>query len=474
MILHCEGCGYEGEYDSEEQARDCNWWQDDNGSWYCEECHGYCADCDEHYPSSELTWVESRDGDVCQGCLDDDYFRCDHCGEYYHNDYWCTVYNRGVEEHWCDNCLNRQRDNGNIRQDGDYTIYEESNRMPGGHIYQPTLHPEVWNEIRTCPECLERRSKCPKCLRKEAAEIEAEETTLWVYDTRAMGYHNSDHHHFKETKYRDKHEHPYLYYGVENELLFNSNAPIDQITKEYIEATNGLFVAEYDRSVTERGNGIEFISRPLSFKKWMSEEVYQLLEAGNEVLKKYKAFIPQPDACGLHVHMSLKFFERNTEKKVKDIKSDIDWMFQVFQPQIEQISRREYTRYCASKAYRLREVMKQIRGGYGFNLEPLMTLQKGNLTQSMGSGDTHHDAIIQTNRTIEVRTFRATTITEELLATIEFCRAIAHASRNMKLTTKNTLADVIYCKDSKYLQPYIERLKVDTKVKFANKLEVKI
>lgn len=474
MIFHCEGCGYEGEYDSEEDARDANWWQDDDGCWYCEECHGYCADCDEHYPSSELTWIESRESDVCQGCLEEHYFRCDHCGEYCHDDYCCTVYNRGAEEHWCDNCLTQERNNGNIRQDGDYTIFEESTRMPGGHTFQAVLHPEVWTEIRTCPECMERGSKCPKCLRKEAAEIEAEETTLWVYDTRAMSYHNSDHRHFKETKYRNKHEHPYLYYGIENELLFKSNAPIDQITKEYIEATKGLFVAEYDRSVSDRGNGIEFISRPLSFAKWMDEEVYLLLEAGNEVLKKYKAYIPQPDSCGLHVHMSLKFFERNTEKKVKDIKSDIDWMFQVFQPQIEQISRREYTRYCASKAYRLKEVMKQVRCGYGFNLEPTMTLQKGNITQSMGSGDTHHDAIIQTPRTIEVRTFKATTITEELLATIEFCRAIAHAARNMKLTTKNTLADVIYCKDSKYLQPYIEKMKVDTKVKFANKLEVKV
>ena len=103
-----------------------------------------------------------------------------------------------------------------------------------------------------------------------------------------------------------------------------------------------------------------------------------------------------------------------------------------------------------------------------------MTLQKGKITQSMGAGDTHHDAIIQTERTIEVRTFKATTNTEEILATIEFCRAIAHAARNMKLTTKNTLADVIYCKDSKYLQPYVDKLKVNTEVKFANKLEVKL
>lgn len=474
MIFHCEECGYECEYDNEESARDCNWWQDDNGNWYCEDCHNYCADCDQHFPSNELTYIERNERDVCSECLEDHYFYCSHCHCYEHNDYEYTVYHNGNEEFWCKACKQQEEEHGNIRREDDYLIYEETSTMPGGHTYQHQLHPEVWQEILTCPDCLERRGKCPKCLRKEAQEIEAEETTLWVYDTRAMNYHTSDHRHFKETKYREKHEHPFLYYGIENEVLFNSLAPIDKITKEYIEATNGLFVAEYDRSVSDRGNGIEFISRPLSFRKWTSEEVYLLLEKGNEVLKKYNAYMPQPDSCGLHVHMSLKFFERNTTKKVDEIKSDIDWMFQVFQPQIEQISRREYTRYCASKAYRLKEVMKQIRGGYGFNLEPTMTLQKGKITQSMGAGDTHHDAIIQTERTIEVRTFKSTINTEEILATIEFCRAVAHAARNMKLTTKNTLADVIYCKDSKYLQPYVEKLKVNTEVKFANKLEVKL
>lgn len=474
ICLHCEECGCEEEYENEQQAREDNWWQDDNGNWYCEECHGWCADCDEHLPASRLRWVDSRDGDVCDECIDDHYFTCAHCGEMMNTDYRMTVWSSNGEEYWCERCMYAEERSGNIIQRDNRRFYERSNRMPGGHTFQPNLHPEVWTEINSCQECIERCGKCPKCLRKEAAEIEAEETTLWVYDTRAMSYHHHDHNHFKETKYRNKHEHPYLYYGVENELLFKSSTPIDQIAKEYIEATNGLFVAEFDRSVSDIGNGIEFISRPLSFQKWTSEEVYQLLKKGEEVLKKYKAYSPQPDGCGLHVHMSLKFFENNTTKKVKTIKSDIDWMFQIFQPEIEKISQRKYTRYCASKAFRLKEVMKQVHRGYGFNLSPNMTLQKGDLTQSMGSGDTHHDAIIQTNRTIEVRTFKATTIPEELLAIIEFCRAIAHAARNMDLKTSNTLGDVIFCKDSNYLPEFIKKNKVNTEVKFANKLEVKL
>ena len=147
-------------------------------------------------------------------------------------------------------------------------------------------------------------------------------------------------------------------------------------------------------------------------------------------------------------------------------------MFQVFQPEMEKISQRKYTRYCASKAFRLKEALKM--SNYGFNLNPRVTLEKSGLTQSRGSGDTHHDAIIETFRTIEVRTFNSTVRTNEILATIEFCRAIAHASRNMKMTKDTSLGDILFCKDSNYLPDFIKKQKVDTTVKFANKLEVKL
>lgn len=477
MILVCEDCGYEASFDDDDydSAKDNGWWEDDNGNWYCDNCHGYCRICENEYPNSELVWSNYYDGDICEHCREQYAEMCDNCEEYVDQDQVQEVHFDGNDEHqlWCPNCISRARNEGRAILDNGFWRISE-NRVDG-HIFQQHLHPEIWKEIRECKDCREYDGqRCPKCLRKIAKETEEEETNLWVYDTRAMSYHNSDHVKFKNTKLREKHEHPFLYYGVELEWIFDDRTDISEITKEYIKATKGLFVAEFDRSVTERGNGIEFISRPLSYKKWMSEEVYQLLEAGNEVLKKYHVQNPQQETCGLHVHMSLKFFEENTKKTVKSIKSDLDWMFQVFQPEIEKISRRKYTKFCASKAFRLKEVMRNLRGGYGFNIDSTVNINKGDITVSMGAGDTHHDAVVQTGKTIEVRTFRSTTDTKEILSAIEFCRATAHSARNKKLNSKNTLGDILYSKDSKYLPEYIRKQKVNTDAKFANKLEVKI
>ena len=475
ISLRCNQCGYECQFEDEDEARDNNWWQDDDGDWYCGECHECCCECDNEFPTNELEWSDRRDGSVCRYCSDEYMSRCCVCEQLDNTDDMVGItLQNGDRMMICQNCFENRRESGQITQrNGEWFMLAGQERE--GFTTKVNLHPEVWQEINNCPDCYNEHEKCSRCLKKMANETELEETTLWIYDDLARSYHHSIHSHFKSTKLRKKHEHPYLYYGIENEILFNSNAPIEQIAKEYIDATGGLFVAEFDRSVTDRGNGIEFISRPLSYPMWMSELVHQKLEEGRKILEKYRAYMPQPDCCGLHVHMSLQFFERNTKKTVKKIKSDIDWMFQIFQPEIEKISQRKYTKYCASKAFRLKEVFRGARmNNYAFNLNPKIQLEKGNLTISAGSGDTHHDAIIQTYKTIEVRTFKATCETNEILATIEFCRCVAHAARNMELDKKTTLGDIIWCKDSKYLPDFVKKVKVDTTKKFENKLEVKI
>lgn len=475
MIYHCNSCGYETEFEDNDEARDENWWQDDDGEWYCPDCHGSCVHCDYEYPNSELEYSELLEGSVCQGCMEESTSRCAFCEQLDYDDNMITVeLADGNRVEICDRCFRNRRNNGLIiERNGAFFMRDENQR--NGYTTQINLHPEVWDEINTCPDCSGEQQKCSRCLKKMAKEVEEEETNLWVYDDLARSYHHQVHGHFKSTKLRQKHEHPFLYYGVELECLFRSNDPIEQIAKEFINATGGLFIAEFDRSVSDAGNGIEFISRPLSYKKWMEESTYQYLQAGKAILQKYKAYDPQPDCCGLHVHMSLQFFERNTKKSVKQIKSDIDWIFQIYQAEIEKISQRKYTKYCASKAFRLKQVFQGARmSNYAFNLNPKIELRKGEITMSAGSGDTHHDAIIQTYKTIEVRTFKSTIQMEELLATIEFCRCIAHAARNKELTNKTTLGDIIWCKDSKYLPAFIKRMKINEEKKFENKLEVKI
>ena len=193
------------------------------------------------------------------------------------------------------------------------------------------------------------------------------------------------------------------------------------------------------------------------------------------MLKKYGATSPQDEGCGLHVHMSKTFFEKNTKKKVKDIKSDMDWFFQYFQPEIEKISRRQYTQYCASKAFRMQNAVNNFRDNNAmFGVKGKFQMEKGQLTISQGSGITHHDCVIETPRTIEARTFKSTIIAEEIIATIEFCRGLAHAARNRTGLTGKTFGDIMFTKDSPYLLTYVDKLRMDTSRELKNKLEVKI
>ena len=307
-----------------------------------------------------------------------------------------------------------------------------------------------------------------------AKEMMEDMTHTWVWDKYPRGYHEQSHFDFKRLKLKMPHENPYLYYGAELEVLFKSGQDLDVIVREAIEASEGLFVAEYDRSVADLGNGTEFITRPMSYKMWMSDEVRQKLEKFITVLNKYHACNPQPEGCGLHVHMSKKFFENNTKKKVKQIKSDIDWIFQIFQDEIEKISRRPYTEYCASKKYRLSQSWERFKISENMSLNAELAIKPSGLTQSRGSGVTHHDAIIETGETIEVRTFRSTINIDEILATIEFCRAIAHSARNMKFSKNTTLEDVMFYKDCKFLPFYIKRKGIDLTKKFNDKVEVKL
>lgn len=476
ITFHCACCGREEEYATEDLAKEHNW-EKINNDWACRDCWDSCDDCGDSEWKTELTYIENLDKSVCRHCFDDNYRYCEHCEEYDYVDdtHLVEITDADTErfiraETWCHDCAE------------EYASYNDGEDAYRYYITQPRRSEgmirfnieQLHNE--NCPDCGEQTESpylCPKHLKEMARIKEREETELWVYDAQLRNYHDGNHNKFKTTKYRTKHEHPYLYYGIELELLFQGSYDRNNIVKDFVEATGGLFVAEYDRSVDDLGCGVEFISRPCSFIQWTSAEMYERLNKGFKAIEKYKPYKKQPDGCGLHVHMSKRFFEKNTEKKVKDIKSDIDWIFQVFQPEIEKISRRKYTQYCASKEFRLKEILQSNNRAFNIKLKKV-ELEKGGLTQSMGSGSTHHDAIIEAGNTIEIRTFKSTIDPVEILATIEFCRAIAHTARNTKSLNKMTLEEILSSKDSKYLFPYMAKQKVDLTKKFTNTLEVKL
>ena len=425
-----------------------------------------CQNCERRYfiadgrkIDGETTW--------CPECLADRQECC--CCGYYREDLSYAEYDNGdTYGDICEECQNSNM----FRWDEDRECYvKRSDRSMSVNMY---LNPKgVLAHGTRCSECNETEGGwCPRHLKEKIKEINAEQTTLWIYDDERRNYHESAHNRFKTLKYRLPHERPFLYYGIELEYLFN--CPLnkrEQIVKEYIKATGGLFAAEYDRSVDDLGCGSEFISRPLSYKAWTSDKVKQLMKKGEEVLKKYNVYDPQPDGCGLHVHMSKRFFEENTKKRVRDIKNDIDWLFQYYQPEFEKISKRKYTRYCTSKAMRAQDKLKGMNMG---NIKGSLQIEKGGLMMSTGSGETHHECINESRATIEARTFISMVHYEDIMAIIEFCRSIAHSARNEASLSGVSLGDILYAKDGKYLPKYLAKIKdLDLDKKFKNKLEVK-
>ena len=468
------------ELPTDEQIEERGLAVDSAGDFDYHDMVGVCDSCGDKFCVEKLTHLCDSDNMFCNGCLEEHAHRCDHCGNWYeYDDEFEEVYRDydNYEGYWCPDC---QHDHDAYWDDDDERMY-----ITIGGRMQKFLNPEglLARGPRDCPDCMDSPDGwCPRHLKEKAREMDQEATTLWVYDTIRRDYHTSEHKRFKSLKYRMPNEHPYLYYGIELEVLWlASKGNYDTVTTEFIKATGGMFVAEYDRSVDERGHclgnyiGAEFISRPTSYKRWADPETIKALKRGLEVLKKYGATSPQDEGCGLHVHMSKTFFEKNTKKKVKDIKSDMDWFFQYFQPEIEKISRRQYTQYCASKAFRMQNAVNNFRDNNAmFGVKGKFQMEKGQLTISQGSGITHHDCVIETPRTIEARTFKSTIIAEEIIATIEFCRGLAHAARNRTGLTGKTFGDIMFTKDSPYLLTYVDKLRMDTSRELKNKLEVKI
>ena len=438
----CDGCHRYVDFDADDYYDDV----DDCGYIYCRECFydrgGYCCDrCEE--------------------------FHFDNSCNYHSVNVWDPNVGDRHTERWCDYCTEENAEWNDEEESYEYEVPDRNRRNRQGDMNYPVHFDPEGVKPEICPSCLTTGTRngtkgmCPKCLENQAYNKRLRETTLWVYDKRfspSGWYHPSDHVDFKKTVYREKNENPYLYYGIEAEVGIDRNKqtkPLHVIAAEAIEASKGLFVAESDSSVP---NGIEFISRPLSYRKWSSDEIKQNLKDWSDYLIKEGAYVKQPDTNGLHIHMSRIFFEKNTEKKPEQINKDIDWVFQYFQPEIETISQRKYTRFCESKMDQIKVSSLQ---SFRYNLDKVNAnvtinaeLKKSNLQDGR---EYHHSVITQREHTIEVRCFRSQILPENILAYIQFVRNIAHSVRNKPIKGM-TMKDLLASKESPELDCYIQTL----------------
>lgn len=110
-----------------------------DGEPYCEGCFddrfGSCVHCGENYPYDDLTYLEEADGGVCDGCIHWYYALCDVCNEYRHRDR--MSYLRHLSMGVCDACLE------------DFAECEACHRLfPGGDLNEDGLCEECAQEVR--------------------------------------------------------------------------------------------------------------------------------------------------------------------------------------------------------------------------------------------------------------------------------------------------------------------------------------
>lgn len=305
---------------------------------------------------------------------------------------------------------------------------------------------------------------CKTCLENIAWNTEYLETHTFIFDTVFRPYHYGDHDTIKSIVLRLPNEHPYLFYGVELEVEFDSsdiciydsdededdeNWKIQEVLDRFSEITDGLFVYEHDGSLE---NGVELISRPCSYAYWTSEDTVKKLQEGLEYLISQGAYIDQPRTNGLHIHISRKFFDHGGGKVDRNTAyQGMDWLFQKFQPEIEKIGERKYTMYCASKADTLKDNLSGnwVLNQYNVDTEVKCTLKKGG---EVPCSD-HHVAVTLSGCTIESRVFKSTTDYKRVLAYIELMRNMAHAVRDDNIEV--SLDSLLHTKDNLYLDDII-------------------
>lgn len=354
---------------------------------------------------------------------------------------------------------------------------------------------KIKNELKPsiCESCrADGRSNvggCKKCLLNRAYNKEYVETHLWVTDPYVRMYHTHDHDRIKMIPYHLPGENPFLYYGVEMEVTFDSAyvynentadsydvedgvyegcMEVDEVAEKFAEITHGIAVFENDCTVE---NGFEIIFRPMSYKALTAPETVELIRAGFKYLKEQGAYVSQPEGNGMHVHISKKFFDYGRTQRNDGRRAayqDIDWLFQFYQEELEKLGEREYTEYCQSKVQKAKKSYGRNRFSNELNaeIEYKVKLKKG------GSISSSHDtAFIESGQTMEARIFRSTLDVETMLARVEIMRNFSHAVREGDIEGK-TLNEILHTKDNLYLDNYINKIRNRCYIKNKYKLNL--
>lgn len=296
------------------------------GNHICDNCKDQyyfeCEECGELHHNDD--WLETSDyTEICKECFDNNYFECEDCNSIYHNDEKYTVDNETdicgncIDDYfYCEGCGTYHHDNStnqhNVRGYTYCTEYAENhyyycNECDEYYTSSETTYNENDNYI--CIHCFpDRCFICEDC----------DETYNW--DDRSADEHlrtcahcanEIDNSIIKNYSYKpnphfyDCNERTSEYFGIEIEVSQKNNGNKNNCA-ETLDNYDFLYMKE-DASVT---NGFEIVTHPLSYK-FIKKHIPNILEITRKDMKGYRA-----KSCGIHIHVPKKYLSNLQLAKV--------------------------------------------------------------------------------------------------------------------------------------------------------------
>ena len=351
------------------------------GSYYCEECKEdnffRCDHCGKYIHDDDSVYIEDSYDRVCEECAETHYYRCEECGDYIsenHGDDNIELCNRCRERYYvcCDKC-------GEIVHE-DNAYYSERR---GAYL-------------------------CESCHGNEKDFIH-----YYSYKPDFTFYHTPD----------EQGKLPYLGFELESGgLKYCSDA--DEIAAEIQD--EDYYVLKSDNSIPEYG--FELVSQPMTL------EYHRQFRWRNILKKMSVAGLRSHDlgseACGLHVHVSKNFMRPHHWVIV-------DWFVSRCQKQWEIVARRPECHWSEFKK-----------------------LGKGEkVTDKFGkSGGSRYQAVNFDNfSTVEFRLFRGTLKYETLMATLEIVDCLVRWAKQARVWELLRCNGKIWDVFIKYLQDNAEK-----------------
>ena len=395
----------------------------------------YCADCGAQINIYNDDHIQLENGDyICGDCLDKNYFYCEDCESYHHNDECYEIYRHGGGSFYvCEDC----KDNYYYCEDcGYYYEDDDCGRYVDG----------VWY----CNDCLDERfGYCSNCGEyfdpnnmywdEETEEYYCEDCYNEIVSSRGeiLDYHEHVTWELFKSNSENENEIPY-YIGTENEVVPKYGNTDNQHEALETIKNNINAVAMHDGSLDS--GGFEIISHPQTFKYIMEHK--ESIKKTWDKLIELGYISHDSDCCGLHFHV--------TRPHDPDILDRLWLILETYKDEIIKLSRRGgITRWAK---WLSDEVVSSDNKN---KLKALYFIKKTN------KNSTRYMALNNTNeKTIEFRFFKGTLKFETYMADVEFINNLMTLCSNTNIKIK----DITWKKltTGEFITPYVNEHDIKT------------